>query len=241
MLNEVIKSTIRQISNSVIVLTSREMLMQLIHITSTNTKRAKQQQPDQQLFHLAYPQSEYDLLQLLDILYYTDTLDKYKALVNALMSSTSWSQSIARVARMSCQFMLPEFRLVKRVTWSSEDKREHDVGRIRTRVNENKTIAEDAVQFGSGGSGLASNMAWKTTSSAATNAQNLDHLQCVGFGKIALPNDIDKLAISDSSNLFILFDSGQNKAAASTKPTTTTTTSFNQINRLIFKSRRIKF
>ncbi len=84
-------------------------------------------------------ETEFELLQLLDILYYTDNSINYKLFIkNLIMSlnltqqsersdeaqclSVSQTKVLSRICMMACEFMLPEFKLVRKVNWSSDEK-----------------------------------------------------------------------------------------------------------------------
>lgn len=174
-MNEKIYETMRLVSNAIIVLTSREMLIQLITMTATLhqaglalTTAVHIPPPIQATSYIsrgASPhQYEFELLQILDILYHTtDSVSTYKRVVRALLSSSSsssssWSRLI--LSRMACASVMPEFRLVKRESWSSDEKRSErgDRGRVdRVRSTSAKMgngnanggggLCEDAIQF----------------------------------------------------------------------------------------------
>lgn len=96
---------------------------------------------------------------------------------------------------MACDFMLPEFKLVKKVNWnpsvSGKSKRIQE-GRLKNKINHTEETTEESLL----------NMSKK--SSVFTESGLPVSLSQTG----SKPNDIEKLAINDSnSNLLIVFDS----------------------------------
>lgn len=234
----------RLVSNAVIVLTSREMLIQLITMASTLhqvglASAASHITPP--LPNIPRPQYEFELLQILDILYHTDSLSTYKRVVRALLSSSFSSQDQANsrlvLARMACASLMPEFKLVKRENWSSEEKRERDRGRVRrVRSSGNSSsngggggassgngLLEDAIQFGgtsgsgtgaASGASLPSGLTQMTTSYLRQNREqeNVLYDLIVTSENGCKPNDIERLTNPDSSNLLVIFDQNSSKA-----------------------------
>lgn len=208
-MNETIKSVLRFISSGVIVLSSREMLMQIIKMNSTLKTSAYLIPPPT----VARFQSEFELLQLLDVMYHTDSLEAYKTVVRGLLivNATSSHTSHLIVSRMACASMLPEFRFVKREVWSSEDKREHDKGRIRrAKGGDGRNPTESAVEFGSGplGSVITSAQAFLKSNTNVDSGQDNSHQLDAG----CKPNDIEKLTNADQSNLLVVFDLSHTKS-----------------------------
>lgn len=171
------------------------MLIQLIQIS-----RSARIPPS----NIPHPQSEFETLQLLDILFHSDSQSTFKTVVKSLLD-TAFSSNTNRlmVSHLACSSILPEFRLVKRETWSSEEKRERDRGRVkRTRSwTSSSNSAEDAVQFAA--NPMTSSLTGATTFMKQSNESSEPYL---GFDAGVKPNDIDKLTTADSSNLLLVFD-----------------------------------
>lgn len=223
----------RLISNAVIVLSSREMLVQLIKIcNSLSTLSSRQQQqiiqlPPGQINQAV--QREYELLQLLDVLFHTDTLSTYKSIVvKTLLSAASSSENEENnndvklvMSRMACVHMLPEFKLVKRENWSStsaadEKRGANDRGRIRRHrplAALTSGLAENAVQFATSSTTAVSNQISTFTYSQAASAFKQSADSATDFvastadaANGSKPGDIERLTSADSSNLLVVFD-----------------------------------
>lgn len=228
----------RLISNATIVLTSREILIKLIKIAGLLHRRKSSNVVVACLPPPATPlrQYEFELLQMLDVLYHTTSLSTYKTLVRSLLSSattTTTTTSVSRliVARMACLNILPEFKLVKRESWSSEEKHDRDRGRVRrTRwKTDGGSAVEEAVQFTSTSTSTGAG----STAAAASNSigslviglflkHATDQVDSAGVGAAGTtgptvtslatneigykPNDIERLTSPDSSNLLVMFD-----------------------------------
>ena len=228
----------RLISNAVIVLSSREMLVQLIKISNSVSILSSRQH--QQIIQLPpgqinqAVQREYELLQLLDVLFHTDTLSTYKSIVvKTLLSAASSSENEENnndmklvMSRMACVHMLPEFKLVKRENWSStsaasssaadEKRGANDRGRIRRHrplAALTSGLAENAVQFATSSTTAVSNQMSTFSYSQAASAfkQSADSANdfVASTGDAAngsKPGDIERLTSADSSNLLVVFD-----------------------------------
>lgn len=96
--------------------------------------------------------TEFELLQLLDILYYTDNSINYKLFIKNLIISLNLAESkqqmaiaddstyeddqsalsnsqvkvLNRISMMACDFMLPEYKLLRKINWSSESNNYSD-------------------------------------------------------------------------------------------------------------------
>lgn len=249
-MNEAIKSTFRLISNAVIVLMSREMLVQLIkisHVTllipppvtslpvvSSNRRHHHHHHQHQQ------PQYEFELLQMLDILYHTaENLRTFKSIVRSLLSNRQQSSncdsrrvgfSRAIVARIACANIMPEFKLIKRESWSSseQEKQQHRVGRVRRVRSSASASVEEAVQLGNGSGGstnVGGVVAGGGLSFLKLQPTTSDEHGGGGDGLVGQetttssfrPSDIEQLTQPDASNLLVIFDLNSNKSA-NTKP-----------------------
>lgn len=87
-----IKNSIRLLSNAILVLTSRELLILFINLAAKlNLDSCFRSSIQDDLRNLALVklncQTEYEFLQLADVLYYTESLLKYKLFVKNLMAS----------------------------------------------------------------------------------------------------------------------------------------------------------
>ncbi len=186
-------------------------------------------------------ETEFEFLLLLDILYHTDNSYKYKLfvknLINVLISvegggenknedgkeeeeqslsekSDKKNKILASIVTMACDFMLPEFKQMEKVTWSSENTQSNDSDSIKVKVN-NDPMVEDSINFSLfGGAGVAyqstttgnNKQSSESVDGLSTNGQNLNIIQT------ARPNDIEKISKqSDNSNLLILFDTSKQK------------------------------
>lgn len=98
-------------------------------------------------------ETEFELLQLLDILYYTDNSINYKLFIKNLImtlhcadlkkqenfkslqvarNSSAQIRILQKIAIMACDFMLPEFKLLKKINWSSENTNsDEDSGNLK--------------------------------------------------------------------------------------------------------------
>lgn len=242
-MNETIKSVMCLVSNAVIVLTSRELLIELIKMNSSlqQASRVAACIPPSPPRPATFAHHEFELLQILDVLYHTvDSLATYKTILRSLLlspPSSSSSRSMI-VSRMACANMMPEFKLVKRESWTSEEKRDRDRGRVhRMRSSggaSNSAIVEDAVQFAStnGGGGVAANYGIQLTN--FLRPQHQPQLVCLtdsldlpsggGGGGLETgykPNDIERLTNPDSSNLLVIFDLNKPSSAPPTNTATT--------------------
>ncbi len=152
-----LRNAIKLVSNATIVLTCRELLILFINWSlRQQQKKASRKVCLSNSRDLATTSSggssnkklsimqincetEFELLQLLDILYYTDNSINYKLFIkNLIMSlnltqqsersdeaqclSVSQTKVLSRICMMACEFMLPEFKLVRKVNWSSDEK-----------------------------------------------------------------------------------------------------------------------
>lgn len=214
-----IRAAIKAVSSALIVLCSRELLILFVNLSN---KLNDLNHPKNTVSILELNcHTEYEFLQLLDILYYSDNLSKYKLFIKNLIQSLSEkvkgedeetsiksetkSKILSKMSLMACDFMIPEFKLIKKVTWSSEDKREYDKGILKNKIS-NDSLIEENVNLSS------SHLAKKLTDIESSN--NLT----------SKPNDIEKLSTSDSSTLFILFDTQHNtKKQAQALPTASST------------------
>jgi len=168
-----LRSAIKLVSNATIVLTCRELLILFINwsLKQQHKKTSRQASKNMCLSSsqdvastkksgssnkkLSIMQinceTEFELLQLLDILYYTDNSINYKLFIKNLITSLNQAQSensdetqlqsfissqtkvLIRISMMACEFMMPEYKLVRKVNWSSDDKSgfaESDTGKL---------------------------------------------------------------------------------------------------------------
>ena len=154
--NKSIETALKLVSNAAIVLTCRELLILFINwIFKGSDKRTV---PDPALKPACTDQvplilkmsiseinceTEFELLQLLDILYYTDSSVNYKIFIRNLIASLNLGESkgaeedpngsqakvLSRIVLMACDFMLPEYKQIKRVGLSlSHSVSDNDAG-----------------------------------------------------------------------------------------------------------------
>ena len=173
-----LRNAIKLVSNATIVLTCRELLILFINwslkqqkksmevstkvcLSPISTSNFIQQRPQPHMEKkLSIMQinceTEFELLQLLDILYYTDNSINYKLFIKNLIISlnltepkkpqqqqqlsigkldesdssdnqlqylsSSQTKVLSRISMMACEFMLPEYKLLRKINWSSDDK-----------------------------------------------------------------------------------------------------------------------
>jgi hypothetical protein len=109
----------------------------------------------------------------------------------------SKAQLWTRISSMACDFMLPEFKLVKKVTWSSlvSSEKLSDQGQIKNKMNQMEETNEENL----------------LSSSSKQQTVSPDEWQQLTGPIGSKPNDIEKLSTHDSaSNLLIVFDSSRN-------------------------------
>jgi len=188
-------------------------------------------------------ETEFEFLQLLDVLYYTDNSFKYKLFIKNLIyglisndlnvesnenssrqvdSSTSLANSkapgiifnskiLSRISMMACDFMLPGFKLLKKVNWSSEMDSECDAGKLKNKSN-TTILSEENINFSS--------------SHSLKQAVDIEN----GINLTSKPNDIEKISTNDST-LLVIFDlnnkSNQNQHNNNNQSTVTNITMTN--------------
>ncbi len=202
-----IRNAIKLVSNATIVMTSRELLILFINWSFKHSKQDKKLSIMQ-----INCETEFELLQLLDILYYTDNSVNYRLFVRNVLSSLNIqnenksninrSKILNKISLMACHFMLPEYKLMRKINWNSDDHSENDSGKIKNKTN-NEPIYEENISFSSMNNFI---------SKQAIDIEN-------GANLTSKPDDIEKLSSTDS-NLFIIFDT--NKTSQSSSPTKTT-------------------
>ena len=151
-----IENSIKLVSNAIIVLTSRELLILFVNWSLNQQKKNEISHGDQICLAKPCPdyiksekklsimqincETEFELLQLLDILYYTDNSINYKLFIKNLImtlnstdlnkqesseclqiakNSSAQTRILHRIAIMACDFMLPEFKFLKKINWNS--------------------------------------------------------------------------------------------------------------------------
>lgn len=145
-------------------------------------------------------ETEFELLQLLDILYYTDNSTNYKLFIRNLLSSlnddqlaSSRNRILNRISLMACHFMLPEFKLLRKINWTTEADLDDDVGKLKSKTS-NEPIYEENINF------------TQTAVNLFATKQGVEIE--TGSNLTSKPNDIEKLSATDST-LFILFDTNK--------------------------------
>jgi hypothetical protein len=214
------RNAIKLVSNAATVLSCRELLILFINWTLKKMEN-KQKENKNKLLTKNFSiiqlncETEFEFLQLLDVLYYTDDSYKYKLFIknliyglisndaaqengdtesNSLVPAKSQithlqSKILIRISMMACNFMLPEFKLLKKINWSSEDDQENDAGKLKNKTN-SELLNEESINF-------TANYLSKQT----TDIEN-------GTNLTSKPNDIEKLSTNDST-LLIVFDTNR--------------------------------
>ena len=203
-----LKNAIKLVSNATIVLTCRELLILFINWSLKRQERSVRNElkPDKKLSIMQINcETEFELLQLLDILYYTDNSINYRLFIKNLIVSlnlaettkkqsgsssltSSQAKILSKISMMACDFMLPEYKLLKKINWSSEDDPDIDSGKLRNKLV-NESLYEENINF---------------SASNYSNKQTLDIES--GLNLTCKPNDIEKLSTSFDSTLLIVFD-----------------------------------
>ncbi|CAF0766591.1 unnamed protein product [Brachionus calyciflorus] len=200
--SEPLKAAIKIVSNASIVLSCRELLILFVNLFSklkNNKQKSLASKEEVYTFNELNCRSEFEFIQLLDILYYSENLSKFKVLIKNLIKSfletenNSALKILNKISLMTCDFMIPEFKLIKKVAWSSEDMRIYDTGRIKNKISSEEISQEDNFDFNS--------------NQMLKNLNDLEKLSNI----TAKPNDIEKLSTQDQSNLLIVFDQSQKK------------------------------
>ena len=194
--NNIIKSTalskpvqqpvwqaIRLVTNATLVLTARELLIYFM-----DWALKKQNRLENLSISNINCNNEFELLQLMDILYYTENAVNYRLFIRSLIASIKKSEKlISKVSMIACDFMLPEYKLLKKVYWSSEDDHEMDSGKMKNKTS-GESLYEENINF------------------TMPNCMGKD---VEVFG--SKPNDTDKLSSNDST-LIIIFDASKANA-----------------------------
>jgi hypothetical protein len=221
-----VRNAIKLVSNAATVLSCRELLIIFINWTLKNLEiQQEQQRIKNKLFqkHFSIMQlnceTEFEFLQLLDVLYYTDNSFKYKLFIKNLIyglistdlssesneESTNQTESssssivspktsniiynskiLSRISMMACDFMLPGFKLLKKVNWSSEMDSECDAGKLKNKTN-TTILTEENINFSS--------------SHSLKQAVDIEN----GINLTSKPNEIEKISTNDST-LLVVFD-----------------------------------
>ena len=102
--------------------------------------------------------TEFEFLQLLDILYYTENSNKYRIFIRNLIQvlisnenersneNQSKKKVLSNIVLMACDFMLPEFKQIEKVAWSSDNIHSTDSDSIKIKST-TETSVEDSIQF----------------------------------------------------------------------------------------------
>ena len=203
-----IKNAIKLVVNSTIVLTARELLILLIN---WSLKQQQQQKNDEKKLTIMQIncETEFELLQLLDILYYTENSINYRLFIRNLLLSLHSNQKsnhesdsdeiclkknkiLNKISVMACHFMLPEYKLLRKVNWNSDDHTDNDSGKLKNKQS-NEPIYEENVNFTS-----------NNLYAASKQANDIEN----GLNLASKPNDIEKLSTVDST-LLVIFDTSK--------------------------------
>ena len=93
---------------------------------------------------------------------------------------------------MACHFMLPEYKLLRKVNWNSDDHTDNDSGKLKNKQS-NEPIYEENVNFTS-----------NNLYAASKQANDIEN----GLNLASKPNDIEKLSTVDST-LLVIFDTSK--------------------------------
>lgn len=196
---EPIKAAIKIVSHACIVLSSRELLVSLMNVSAKLAKNDLM--PKKESFLELNLNSEYELMQLLDVLHYSEKELNFKFFVKYFIrsfinkeKSDKLVKILNRVCSMACDFMLPEFKLLRKVSWSYEDVRFNDQGMLKNKINY-EPLSEENINFNSSQINKTLSEVEKLTSITSK------------------PNDVEKLSTQDQSTLLIVFDQELDKKA----------------------------
>jgi hypothetical protein len=205
-----IRNAIKLVVNSTIVLTARELLILFINWSLQQQKQLQQQKNEEKKLTIMQIncETEFELLQLLDILYYTENSINYRLFIRNLLfslhSSTKSNESdtyeiclknnkiLNKISVMACHFMLPEYKLLRKINWNSDDHAENDSGKLKNKQN-NEPIYEENINFTS-----------TNLYAASKQANDIEN----GLNLASKPNDIEKLSTIDST-LLVIFDTSK--------------------------------
>ena len=200
---EPIRTAIKIVSHACIVLSSRELLVLLMNLSAKLAKSDLNLVPRKESFLELNSYSEYDLIQLLDVLYYSESQLNFKNLVKNFIrsfidkdNSNKWLKFLNKICSMSCEFMAPEFKLLRKVSWSCDDVRYYDEGKLKNKTN-NEDLSEENINFNS--------------SQSVKTLSEVEKLTSI----TSKPNDVEKLSSQDQSTLLIVFDKGINNKTKS--------------------------
>ena len=231
-----IRSAIKLVSSAITVLTSRQLVILLINLATKLARRGGAVDLNMRL----NCQTEFEFLQLADILFYTESLLKYRLFVKNLTANLlrvaalgdeeenaavveSKARFWTRIGMMACDFMLPEFKLVKRVafTWKNDTARTDENGKLKNKTNHTEETSENNLLL--------------------DNINLLNATANIG----SKPNDIEKLCTNDSlSNLLIVFDAASTRrpkpVAAATSASSNVFSRRAQVKKFIRDNKLIK-
>ena len=194
-------------------------------------------------------ETEFEFLQLLDVLYYTDNSFKYKLFIKNLIYglitndvghvdtkhekekttttdakttvSIFSSRMLSRISMMACDFMLPEFKLVKKVNWSSEMSSESDSGKLKNKSN-STALNEESINFSS--------------SYSLKQAADIEN----GANLTSKPNDIEKISTNDSTLLIVFDTSNKAHQTLSSNSSSNNNNALNMMTNAVMSNPRVK-
>jgi hypothetical protein len=208
-----LKNDIKLVTNAIIVLSSRELLLTFISLLLKRTRRLSLIEHSSSLNSLTREaklaqlncENEYELLQLFDVLYHTEALS-YRQLLknlvaNFLKGDDDQLQSpetnhpdqqkqmslLSKISILACEFMFPEFKLLTSTNWYSRDPdtyRDSHRYRISPSVESHH---EESISFNTPNKYLTTSIKY-------------------GLNLKSKPNDIEKLVACNDTSLLVVFD-----------------------------------